>query len=85
MSNKTTIFVKATDTYEKGTKPNRMYLDRDSVSKAIESGAKEGDRVTVKVRVGKRRKLVRAYLVGQRDTCCDEHARGAPYYFLAER
>jgi hypothetical protein len=80
-----TTFIKAEGAYAKGTKLTNVYLDRDSVRKAMANGVKEGDRVTVKAKVGKHRKIFRATLMGLRDYCCDEHKHNTPYAYMAER
>lgn len=69
----TTFFVKAEGVYDKGTILDELWLESSSVKKAMEKGLKNGQRVTVKVKVGKRRKLVKAYFTAEYVRCCDDH------------
>lgn len=70
----TTVFIKAQGYYPKGQKPSEVWLDKSSVSKAMGTGLREGQKITVKVKVGKKRKLFKAYFIVEREQCCSDHS-----------
>lgn len=69
------------------TRPDRVELDFMPVRLLVESGVVSvGDRVTVKVKVGKKKRLYKATLCAMVDRCCgDCDRRGAVFGYYAER
>ncbi len=80
------FIVKAMDKCAKGDILDKLWLDRVSVEKAIKGGLDltKGTRVTVKVKVGKRRKLIKAYITRETEVCCNLH-HGQFIGYIAER
>jgi hypothetical protein len=67
-----------------GPRPTKVDLDFQDVQKALAAGVSLGDKVSVRVKVGKRRRLFKARLRAYVDRCCAEHAN-TPYAYFAER
>jgi len=65
-------------------RPTRVDLNFQDVQKALNAGLCLGDKVTVRVKVGKKRRLFKARLEALCMTCCEEHAN-APYAYFAVR
>lgn len=65
-------------------RPSKVDLDFQEVQKALAAGLCLGDKVTVRVKVGKKRRLFKARLQALCVTCREEHAN-APYAYFAER
>ncbi len=70
------VIIKASDKFPKGTiVKGRISLSHDSVLRAMNvHKAQAGDRVSIKVKVGKHKKLLKAYLMAEYEQCCDEHS-----------
>lgn len=66
-------------------RPARVDLNLQQVNAALDAGlVSVGDRVSVRVKVGKKRRLYKAFLRELIQTCCEEHAT-TPYGYFAER
>lgn len=66
-------------------RPTRVDLNFQDVQKALAAGVSIGDKVSVRVKVGKRRRLFKARLRAAVDWCCGEPSHAVAYGYFAER
>jgi hypothetical protein len=66
-------------------RPTRVDLDFQAVQKALAAGLSLGDKVSVRAKVGKRRRLFKARLRAYVDRCCGDPAHLTVYAYFAER